>query len=138
MSLAATEEALCTALYAAWTGGTIIWPNQEPASGAHPREGTASWAAFHILHDGSDQHSLGESGNRTFTRTGRAVLQIFVPTGQRGLEESTALATVAINVFEGKSLAGIRLYRVGLQTVGLDGSWFQVNVKADFEFDEVK
>jgi hypothetical protein len=135
---AAAEEAICQALYEGLPGKTIVWPNKLIDPVEHPREGDAPWAAFHIMHNGSDQHSLGPSGGRVFTRRGGIILQVFVPAGQRGLEEATAFATSAINVFEGTTIEGVRFYRVGSHTVGLDGSWFQVNVRADFEFDEVK
>lgn len=137
---AMAEETMCSALYAGMTGGeTILWPNKDLPDGTpHPQEGEDAWMAFHINHDGGGQHSLGERGGRTFTRKGGFVLQIFVPAGQRGLEEATALATSAINVFEGETIGGVRFYRVGQRTVGRDGSWFQVNVRGDFEFDEVK
>ena len=139
---AMAEEAMCSALYAGIGGSlTILWPNKDLPEGVqHPREGTGPWAAFHILHDGSDQATLGPAGERTFTRTGQFQLQIFVPAGQRGLEQATAFATPAINVFEGNTLDGVRFYRVGRKEVGREpgSSWYQVNVAGDFEFDETK
>ena len=137
-SQAMAEETMCAALHAGMGGLVIVWPNRELAPEDHPREGETSWAAFHINHDGSGQRSMGQKGARTFTRTGGFVLQVFVPAGQRGLEEATALATAATNIFEGETLGGVRFSRVGSHTVGKDGSWFQVNVRGDFEFDEVK
>lgn len=135
---AMAEESMCAALYAALPDLATVWPNKEPAPADHPREGTDPWAAFHILHDGSDQSTLGAEGARTFTRTGSVKVQVFVPAGQRGLDEATVLATAARDAFEGKTIGGVRFYRVGQRTVGLDGSWFQVNVSGDFEFDETK
>lgn len=139
-NMAMAEETMCQALADAWQDRTVVlWPNVDPPEGQpHPREGQDPWADFHIKHDGSDQHTFGEEGGRTFTRTGGLILQVFVPAGQRGLAEATALAMAAANAFEGKTIDGVRFYRVGTRTVGRDGAWFQVNVSADFEFDERK
>ncbi len=136
---AQADEAMCQALQTAVAPLDLIvlWPNVDPPL-PHPREGESAWAAFHISHDGGDQRTLGERGRRTFTRTGGFVLQVFVPAGQRGLEEATALAKPAVDAFEGETLEGVRFRRVGMHTVGRDGAWFQVNVRGDFEFDEVK
>jgi hypothetical protein len=136
---AQAEEAMCAAVFAGLPAETIIlWPNRDVPEDSHPREGTSPWTAFHINHNGGDQHTLGAAGARTFVRTGSVTLQVFVPAGQRGLEDATTLATAARNVFEGETIEGVRFYRVGARTVGRDGAWFQVNVRADFEFDEVK
>lgn len=150
-NLAMAEETMCRVLNEAWQDRTpIAWPNVAwPAATPHPREGEAPWAAFYIRHDGSDQATIAEEGRRTFTRTGGLSLQVFVPAGQRGLTDATALAMVAANAFEGKTVDGVRFYRVGVRTVGADrtevkgqdtlsDAWFQVNVHADFEFDEIK
>lgn len=137
-TLSDAEDTICQTLSDAWADRTPIdWPNVE-AEGPHLRDGSDPWAALHIQHGGSDQHSFGQDGERTFTRVGSLTLQVFVPAGQRGLSAASALAMVAADAFEGKTVDGVRFYRVGTRTVGRDGSWFQVNVTADFEFDEVK
>lgn len=139
-NLAMAEESILSAFHTAWANRTPVeWPNLADQDGKPPlNTGNVSWARFTILHGGSDQHSFGGEGERTFTREGRLMVQIFVPAGKRGLEEATTLAMVAANAYEGKTLGGVRFYRVGSKTVGQDGPWFQVNVSADFEFDEVK
>lgn len=132
------EDAMFQAFKDAWEDRTPVdWPNVA-RSGPHLRDGKASWAAVDISHDGSDQHSFGQEGERTFTRTGGITVRVFVPAGERGLTPASDLATVAANAFEGKTHGGVRFYRVGVKTVGRDGSWYQVNAHADFEFDEVK
>lgn len=141
-NMAMAEETMLAAAFAALPVGTPVdWPNKEwdpVAHGPHPREGIDAWATVHVLHGGSDQMSMGSDGSRVFTRGGSIVVQVFVPAGQRGLADASALAMAATGAFEGKTIDGVRFYRVGSRTVGRDGSWFQVNVSADFEFDEVK
>lgn len=137
-NMAMAEDSTFGAFNVAWAARTPIdWPNVT-VEGPHLREGTDPWVSIHMLHDGSDQHTMGEEGARVFTRTGSVVVQVFVPAGQRGLTDATALAMVASSAFEGRTVDGVRFYRVGTKTVGRDGSWFQVNVTADFEFDEVR
>lgn len=133
-------EAICACFHAAWADRTPVeWPNVVPPEG-EPKlsQGNKSYAALHIKHEHGDQHSLGEKGNRVFTRDGGLTVQVFVPVGKRGLEEADALAKAAHDAFEGETFGGVRFYRVSTITVGPDGPWFQVNVAADFEFDEVK
>ncbi len=136
------EDTMLAAVFAALPEGTPTdWPNKDwdtTAQGPHPREGLDEWTAVHILHDNSDQQSMGEEGGRVFTRRGSVIVQTFVPAGQRGLAGASALAMAAASAFEGRTIDGVRFYRVGSRTVGRDGAWFQVNVSADFEFDEVK
>lgn len=138
MDLAMAEDAICQAFSDAWADLTPVeWPNVA-TEGPALRDGNAAWCSLAIRHDGSDQRTLGEEGGRVFTRTGGLTVQIFVPAGQRGLQPASSLATVAQNAFEGKTVGGVRFYRVGAHTVGSDGVWYQVNVRADFEFDETK
>lgn len=141
---AMAEETISAALRSAWTDLTrpiIEWPNVDrPEGEPDPREGVDPWVALDILHRGSEQATLGPRGigQRLFTRDGQLVVRVFVPAGKRGLTDATALAMAASDAYEGRTLDGVRFYRVGTKTVGRDGAWFQVNVTADFEFDEAK
>lgn len=137
-NMAMAENIICQMLATVWTDRTpVVWPNVVP-TGPHPREGEDPWIALDIRHDGSEQTTMAEPGRRTFERSGSLTVRVFVPAGKRGLADCTELATVAANAYEGNTLGGVRFLRVGVKTVGRDGSWYQVNVTADFEFDEVK
>ena len=137
-TLSEAEDAICQAFSDAWADRTPVeWPNVA-TEGPQLREGNVAWCAVHIIHDGADQRTLGGEGERVFERFGGLTVQIFIPAGQRGLSPASELAKVAADAFEGKTVGGVRFYRVGTRTIGSDGTWFQVNVSADFEFDETK
>lgn len=137
-NLAMATDAILAAFHEAWADRyPVEWPNHQP-DGPKLSEGDSPWARVTIRHEGSDQASLGEVGGRVFTREGTVTVQVFVPSGKRGLIDADELAMVATNAYEGKTHGGVRFYRVGAKTVGHDGPWFQVNAVADFEFDEVK
>lgn len=138
-SLTEATNSICECFNTAWNNRTPIeWANVVNLGGTKLSEGNDAYAAFHVIHEGSDQLSLGEAGNRVFTREGQFIAQIFVPVAKRGLEESDLLAKAAIDAFEGITFGGVRFHQVGAKTVGPSGNWFQVNVSGNFEFDEVK
>lgn len=138
-SLTEATDSICECYNTAWADRTPVeWPNVSQPAGTKLSDGNVAYAAFHVLHEGSAQMSFGDTGNRVFTREGQFIVQIFVPAGKRGLDESSLLAKAALDAFEGITFGGVRFHQVGAKTVGLRDNWFQVNVSGDFEFDEVK
>jgi hypothetical protein len=135
--LAMATDTICATLDAAWPDDRIEWPNVIPPDGAPKlNSGTDPWCALDLFWDGSGETAIG---NRVFTRTGFITVRVFVPAGERGLEVANDLCKTIVNAFEGKTIDGVSFHNVGPKTVGPDGAgWFQVNVRADFEFDEVK
>ena len=85
------------------------------------------------------RHTIGNNDgitNRRFTREGIITVQIFTMFGE-GLSSSDVLSKVAADAFQGKSTPGGVWFRnVRLNEVGQDGEFFQVNVLADFTYDE--
>lgn len=104
-----------------------------------PPTTVAPWARVSLRHFGGEQASLaGDSGTRRWERTGIVTVQIFVPTGE-GLSEAYDLAKIVADAYEGQATASQVWFRnVRVNEVGPDGSWFQVNVIAEFIYDEVK
>lgn len=133
-------DSICKCFHEAWQDQTPVdWPNvSDRDSVTKLSDGNVAYVAFHVLHENSDQVSLGETGNRVFTREGQLIAQLFVPAGKRGLDEASLLAKAAVDAFEGITFEGVRFHRVSAKTAGLNGNWFQTNISADFEFDEVK
>jgi len=114
----------------------VMWPDvaaqKPPTSGA--------WARVTVQHNTGRQATLSNGvGQRRFRRTGVVTVQVFAPTGD-GQEFSDQLATIAKNAFEGVTTSpGRVMFRdVRLREVGQDGNFYQVNVLADFEYDEVR
>lgn len=98
-----------------------------------------AWAVAFIRHAAGFQATLcGEIGQRTFTRLGYITVQIFSPVA-RGLHEARALAKVVTDAYEGFSTPGGVWFRnVRMNEVGREGDNFQVNVVAEFRYDEIR
>jgi hypothetical protein len=100
----------------------------------------AGWARISVQHGSGGQATLSnESGRKRYRRTGIVFVQIFTDRGD-GMVLADELATITKNAFEGVATnpGRVTFYRVRVREVGPDGQWFQTNVLADFDYDEVK
>lgn len=97
------------------------------------------YARITVRHNVMDQRTMGNTGNRRFRRFGVITVQIFALSNQ-GLATADVFGKVALDAFEGSSTAPdeIHFRNVRVNEVGEDGPWFQVNVIADFDYDEIK
>lgn len=122
---------------AAWdtTGHYAAYPDrpEEKPKGADP------WARVTVRHAVGEQGSLANhEGRRRWERRGTLFVQIFTPSGE-GLSRSDTLAKIVVDALEGKSTPrGVWFRNTRINEVGPDGDWYQVNVLADFIYDEVK
>lgn len=99
-----------------------------------------AWARLTVNHNLADAVTVGgETGNRRFRRFGLVQVQIFTPSNM-GLAIADTFAKVALDAFEGQKTQEDRVHfrNVRMIEVGQDGAWFQTNVIADFDYDEVK
>lgn len=96
------------------------------------------WARVTIRHETRAQESLGAIGRRKFEATGIVYVQCFSPLDSgRALADS--LATVAQNIFEGKTFPEqIRFTSAAILEVGPTEDWYQINVEAQFYYSETK
>jgi len=137
-NLTEATDTVCAVFKAAWPSEhKVEWPNAKVLTPAL-FDGRDPWARLDVKLDDSQQRTMAEVGSRVFERFGTATVQVFVPAGQRGLDTARALGMVALNAFEGRTVDGVRFVRVKPKDVGPDGHWYQFNVVASFEFDEVK
>lgn len=118
----------------------VRWMGDDSGNNPDPAQ---PWAWITILHGPSFQDTLGPdaAGGRSFQRTGTVTIQIFAPLSRgQGLTQAEALAIIARNAFEGRTAGSGEIWfrNVAIQEVGADGAWFQVNVVADFLYDELK
>jgi len=99
----------------------------------------AAWARIQIRHNLGEQQALGPSTDRRrFTKLGIVTVQIFAPL-EKGLGLSLAeeLAKVAKAAFEGKSTTSAVWFRnVSINEIGVDSAWYNMNVVAEFRYDE--
>lgn len=109
----------------------ILWPDvlEEPPS-------SGSWARVVIIHEDNRQVTFGEVRRwRTF---GCLHIQIFTPLGD-GLSLSDALAIEVCSSLRGVTTAsGVLVRGANAREIGSDGAFYQTNVVADFEFDELE
>jgi hypothetical protein len=99
----------------------------------------APFARLSIEHTIFNQQTLANVGNRRFRRFGIITVQIFSLAGE-GLANADVFAKVALDAFEGKATGAdsIEFRNVRINEIGIDGPWFQTNVLAEFEYDEIK
>ena len=121
----------------AWdtTGNVIFWPDKAGKAPSAP----ASWARVALQHGNPGSQSLtGGNGTIKFERQGVLVIQVFSPAGQ-GLSEGYDLCKVLTDALEGKATSnGVWFKRVRIVEAGNEGDYSQLNVIAEFNYDEVK
>ena len=135
MSLTFTEarDEILTLFKSAWDIGAsgiplYYWdvPHDPPSAD--------DWARITVRHATGGNDAIG---NRLFFRTGLVTIQLFTKYGE-GLTQNDTLAKVAVEAFQGQHTAGGVWFRnVRLNEIGIDGKWFNSNVLADFEYNQV-
>lgn len=116
----------------------VEWPGVD-SGGPPPKEDP--WARITVRHGTSRQSTFGPSGGRRFTRPGIVTVQVFTPiTKGGGLSLAEKLAIIARNAFEGRGTAtGIWFRNVRIQEIGQEpGGMYQMNVVAEFQYDELR
>jgi len=133
------RDDIFTLIKAAWdpTGYLISWPDD--SNKALPPAAQTPWARVQLFHGSGLQQTLsGETGARRFNRGGVLIVQVFAPRGD-GLSRAYQLAKIVADGVEGRATPRQVWFRnVRITEVGPDGNFSQVNVLADFTYDEVK
>lgn len=130
----------------AWDAGTpavngglvpvVFWEGVDPGT---PPPVDAPWARVTCLHSTARQTTFGGTGSRRFRRFGIVTAQIFSPLSLgSGLTLAEKLAIIARGAYEGKSTpSGIWFLNTRIREIGVDSSWFQMNVMSEFQYDEI-
>jgi len=106
-----------------------------------PDEPTADpWARVSIRHASGQQVTLADStSKRLFRNYGAVTVQCFAPMrDNRGAPVARQLAEVVKAAFEGASTTNVWFQSVRFNEVGREGLFFQLNVVANFEWDEAR
>ena len=140
-SIAAARDDILTLFKTAWDAQTPPVPPAiyDNVAAEHPSN-AAAWVRVSVKHNQGAQATIGGSpGNKRFRHYGLVVVEVFVPTGQ-GLTAADGYVKVLFDAFEGKATKGdgAFFYNVRSNEVGQNDNWFQVNVIAEFQWDEVK
>ncbi len=122
------------------TGGAapaVLWPGidsgeQVPLS--------APSARYTLRHDPGRQGTFGPTGQRRFVRSGTITIQVFTPLSDRlGLSLAEGLARIARDAYEGVGTpSGIWFRNVGIRESGPDKGLYQMNITAQFQYEEMK
>lgn len=96
------------------------------------------WSLVLVRHASGFQNTLGGKGNRSFLRLGVLIVTIHTPSAS-GLSSGYQLAKVVADAYEGVSSPnGVWFRNVRINELGRDGSFYRINVLADFEYHETK
>lgn len=132
----ARDEILAT-FQEAWasTGVPVLYADR-----AQDVPDDGAWARISVQHQDGNQATLsGAVGQRRFRHTGTVFVQVFTPFDD-GMVQNDELVMIAKDAFEGTvtSPGGVIFRRVRINEVGQDGQWFQTNVLASFEYDQIR
>ncbi len=95
-----------------------------------------SWCRVTIKHVTGRQATLRGSG-ALFEHQGVVIVQVFAPARDNtGPTIATRLAMVASKAFEGRRTPNVWFKNVRYEEIGREGAWYQINVSADFIWNE--
>lgn len=114
----------------------IEWPD-DPKLETPLSAGVVPWCRITAKHTMREITTIGFSnpGQGRIKSEGVVAVNIFVPSGKRGLTLAAQLGRVAITAFEGQRVSGLWFTDVRPEEGGVDGAWLQYNVKATFHYD---
>lgn len=128
------RDAICNVFYNVWES---IWPVAWGDLPATPPATETPWARVVLKHTNGRQSSLaGEVGTRRFTNSGFILISIFVPTGNANKTAYT-LAQVISNAYKDARL-DVWFRNIRMNEKGASGAFTQIDVLADFFYDEVR
>src|SRR5574343_622052 len=118
----------------AHNGGSPVPIEWQGVDSGAPPVADSPWARISMNHNTGQQTTLGGVGSRRFTQRGLILLQVFSPVGGFSIGEN--LAIIGKDAFQGKSTtSGVWFRNVRVQEIGFDGTWNQIMVVAEFEYD---
>ena len=115
----------------------VEWPGVDSGAPSSPDQ---PYAAIFMRIINSRQSTFGETGQRRFTRFGLITVQCFAPlSAGNGSTFAENEAIIARDAFEGiGSDSGIWFRNVRTIEIGATKEYYQFNVVAEFQFDEMK
>ena len=117
--------------------GNVIWDDTQKSKPHGQGPNTPTWARVSVRHIFGEQSSLSDdAGVRRYTKRGIVTVQLFTPTG--GLVSADSISDTIENAFRGVSTPnGVWFRNPRSNEIGVDGPWFQTNIIAEFEYDQV-
>lgn len=120
------------AVWDTYPGAIALYPNTP----GDPPAGDVMWARATVKHATGAQTSLSsDTGTRRFTAYGFVWVQVFAPAGD-GSTGATLPAQAIVDAYRKARLA-VLFRDVTLVEMGGDGAFSRVDVKANFEYDDI-
>lgn len=135
MNALVAKDAILGVFKSVWdtfSGAVALYPDMP----GDPPAGDVLWARATVQHITGAQTSLASDvGTRRFTAKGLLWVQVFAPAGDGSTGASTA-AQAIVNAYRTARLA-VLFRNVTLVDMGGDGAFTRVDVKANFEYDDI-
>ena len=134
------KEILYAAFVAGWGTTTPYQLDNEDGTDSlneDPANGDVSWVRVVVRNETFGQKTLGQKGNRKFTREGRLLIQVFT-LANTGTKDSDVLSQKLVDMFEGEKFSGVWVNELTPRGIGNDGKWYQALCDGTFEYEEVK
>lgn len=97
-----------------------------------------AWGRAKIIHSDGEQATLAGTAGTLFRNYGVITVQCFAPMRDNtGALVARRLAEVVKTAFQGRNTTNVWFRQVRYNEVGREGTWYQMNVVANFEWDEV-
>lgn len=97
----------------------------------------SDWVRLSVRFRTGMRATLGARGNRKFTRSGVATVQVFVPI-ETATDTIDELSQRILDHFDGETLGQLWFTECDIRSVGPSGKWFQTNVILPFNFEDIK
>jgi hypothetical protein len=132
-------EKMSTAWAAAGEDPTFIQYEDRPSKQKFPPpDDECAWVRLVFRHTFGQQTTLAPEGSRRWRRSGVTTAQLFCPLGS-SLRQPERLAKILNDAVEGvRTKTGMAFLNVRINEVGPVDHWFQTNIVAEFEYDEIK
>lgn len=128
-------DALLALVTTAWTsaadGAPIYYDNLDVD---RPDDLTIYGRAV-VRHDSGTRSTLGGAGQSRWRRAGTMYVQCFIKQGHAVAPIRTLSDAVAHALEDAPASLGVRIADVDINELGSDGTYFQINVAADFTYD---
>lgn len=136
MNAIQAKDQMMSVFKTAWDAQPVGSVALYPGMPGDPPTGNVLWARVTVKHATGAQTSLAsDTGTRRFTAYGFVWVQVFAPSGD-GSTGALAAAQAIVNSYRTARLS-VLFRHVSLIDMGSDGAFSRVDVKANFEYDDI-
>ena len=127
-------DTMQTVFKTVWDPRVAVYPD---VPGSVPPQDAVLWARVNIKHAVGRQGSLtGGLGTTVWERRGTLWIEVYAPVGD-GLKAGRDAAQEIVNAYQAER-SGIWYRNIRMVEMGTDGAFERFDVKADFEYRDVR